>query len=195
MMKTRILATVLSVSLIGSAAISAMAAEPPSDTSTVPSVVISYQDDAPLSRADLVTLLYEASGSPAVNYAMNYTDVDGDAAYADAVRWASSEELITGYGDGTFRPDDTITREQLAVILYRCAQSHDQGFTGAWAFPLPYDDAAAIHDYAYEAVCWMSMKQIIGDAEDRTFAPDRAVSHGEAEEILQLFQETMEQTA
>ena len=128
-----------------------------------------------------------------VNYAMNYSDVSADADCAEAVRWASSEKLVTGFEDGTFRPDSTLTREQLAVILYRCARENNQGFTGAWAFRLPYSDASQIHDYAYEAVCWMTMYEIMGAAEGDTFAPDAAVSASEAEGILAQFTATLKQ--
>ena len=178
-MKRTLLAAMLSLSLLCTAVVPAYAADAEADT--------------PLTRAGLVVQLYEAAGKPVVNYAMNYSDVTGDADCAEAVRWASSEQLVTGYEDGTFRPDDTITREQLAVILYRCAQENGQAFTGAWAFRLPYSDAAQIHDYAYEAVCWMTMHQIMGAVEDESFAPGASVSAAEAAEILAQFTATLEQ--
>ena len=73
------------------------------------------------------------------------------------------------------------------MILYRYAQSHDQGFTGAWAFRLPYTDAADIGEYAYEAVCWVTMEQILGDTGDGTFAPDATVSQEAGEQIMEQF--------
>lgn len=79
---------------------------------------------------------------------MDYTDVSPDAEYAEAIRWASSEGMVQGYGNGTFGPDDAVTREQMAVILYRYAQSSGQGFTGCWAFPLQETDAGQISDFA-----------------------------------------------
>lgn len=170
-MKRTLLSALLCLSLLCTAAIPAFAAE--------------STDDGLMTRAELVVLLHKSAGKPVVNYAMNYTDVSGGADYAEAVRWASSEKLANGYEDGTFRPDAPITREQLAVILYRCAQAKGQGFTGAWAFLLPYADAAQIHDYAYEAVCWMTMHQIMGTGE--SFAPDASVSDTDGAQIFAQF--------
>ena len=76
-----------------------------------------------------------AGGKPSVNFAMRYTDVDREAEYAEAVRWAASQGIACGYGRRDLRPGRHGHPEQMAVILYRYAQSKDQGFTGAWAFP------------------------------------------------------------
>lgn len=162
-------------------------------TAVVPAFAADAETDALLTRAELVTQLHEAAGEPVVDHDMNYSDVSADADCAEAIRWASSENLVTGFEDGTFRPDSTLTREQLAVILYRCAQENDQGFTGAWAFRLPYSDASQIHDYAYEAVCWVTMHKIMGAAEGEAFAPEAAVSASDTEAILAQFTAVLEQ--
>ena len=155
-------------------------------------VVISGQEA--LTRGELVSALHSKEGKPVVNYAMDYTDVDGESRYGEAIRWASSEGIVSGYDDGRFGPDDPVTREQMAVILYRDAQNHDLGFTGMWAFPLPYSDAAEISDFAYEAVCWMTMKGIMEGAEEDTFAPRGTVSCQEAASILEQYLQVTEQT-
>lgn len=77
-----------------------------------------------LSRSDLAVMLHSAQGSPTVNYAMNFSDVAQDAPYAEAVRWAASERLMSGCGDGGFGPDGPVTREQLAIILWRQSGRH-----------------------------------------------------------------------
>lgn len=145
-----------------------------------------------LTRADLVTMLHEEAGKPVVNYAMQYSDVDQSAEYAEAVRWASSEGIVNGYDDGGFRPDAPVTRQQLAVILYRYAQQQGQGFTGAWAFPLDYEDAAEVSEYAYEAMCWMTMKDILPDAGDNRIDPDGTVSAEQGAEIFAQFMEQLD---
>lgn len=132
--------------------------------------------EAPLTRAELVGTLYEREGKPVVNFAMNYSDVAQGDVYAEAIRWAASEGIASGYGDGTFGPEDGVTREQMALILYQYAKYHDQGFTGAWAFPLGYEDAGEVSEFAYEAVCWVTMKDIMGPVEENRFAPRR---HGD----------------
>ena len=71
------------------------------------------------TRAQIVTFLWRAAGSPVVNYTMNMTDVAEDAYYAEAVRWALSEGITTGTGDGKFSPDATCTRAQSVTFLFR----------------------------------------------------------------------------
>lgn len=200
MLNKKTFAALLSLTLVGSMTAPAFAADTPAHqlNSDVKPVISEYTpvisdytpviaDQNPLTRAELVTVLYEKEGKPGVNFAMNYDDVATDAEYAEAVRWASSEGIAGGYGNGNFGPDDSVTREQLAVILYRYAQSNDQGFTGNWAFPLRYSDASEIGDYAYEAVCWMTMKDIMGAAEDNLFAPKSEVSHDTANQIFEQY--------
>jgi uncharacterized repeat protein (TIGR02543 family) len=85
---------------------------------------------------------------------------------AEAKAWAKAN----GISDGT-NPGNPVTRQQLAAMLYRYAQSQGQGFTGAWAFPLDYPDADQVADYAYEALCWMTMHGIIGGMADGTLNP------------------------
>ena len=151
-------------------------------------------DEAVLTRADLAVLLHDKAGKPVVNYAMSYADVAEDAAYAEAVRWASSEGLVTGYPEGGFCPEDPVTRQQLAVILYRHAKSLGQGFTGTWAFPLAYTDAKEVSEYAYEAVCWMTVSKVMGADDDNAFAPKGQVTYAEAKEILALYDKATDKT-
>ncbi len=73
--------------------------------------------DLPTSRGMLVTILYRLAGSPAAGSA-SFTDVAKGQWYADGVAWASANGVVSGYPDGSFRPNDTITREQMAAILY-----------------------------------------------------------------------------
>lgn len=177
MNRTKTTAAILSLALIGAVSVPTLAAGPVTAgytfRETVP--VISPYDPAvieadTLSRAQLIAALHEKEGKPVVNYAMDYTDVAPDAEYAEAVRWAASEQIACGYGDGKFGPDDPVTREQLAVILYRYAQKQGLGFSGNWAFPLDYSDADQISSYAYEPVCWLTMHGVLSDVGDDTFA-------------------------
>ena len=91
--------------------------------------------------------------------------------YADAVTWAQASGIVTGYDETTFGPNDSITREQLATILYRYAQARGQGFAGMWYFPLDFRDASEVSDWADEAVHWMTMKGILTGTDDGRLAP------------------------
>ena len=107
-----------------------------------------FAPDGTATRVQIVTILWRLAGSPVVNYAMRYADADEGAWYGEAVRWAASTGVVTGYTESSFGPNDAITREQLAAILYRYIKTQGQGFTGMWYFPLRYDDAASISDWA-----------------------------------------------
>ncbi|MBQ6757067.1 MAG: S-layer homology domain-containing protein [Oscillospiraceae bacterium] len=139
------------------------------------------------SRAMVAQILWNLEGKPASTYEMDYTDVAGDAWYADAIRWASEKGVVTGYGDGKFGPDDNITREQLAAIIYRYAQSKGQGFTGMWMFNLDYEDAASVSDWASEAMHWMVMKGIIKGQTDKTLAPKSFASRAEIATMIMRY--------
>ena len=144
------------------------------------------------SRAMVAQILWNLEGKPTSTYEISYSDVAGDAWYADAIRWATEKGVVTGYGDGKFGPDDNITREQLAAIIYRYAQSKGQGFTGMWMFNLDYEDAASISDWASEAMHWMVMKGIIKGQTDKTLAPKSFASRAEIATMIMRYA-TLEQ--
>ena len=114
-----------------------------------------FSPDLFTSRAMLVTVLWRLSGSPVVNYYMPFADVDQAAWYAEAVRWAASCGIIAGYDNGNFGPNDPITREQLAAILYRCAAYRQEDTSiGADTNILSFTDAASVSEYAVPALQW-----------------------------------------
>ncbi len=80
-----------------------------------------FAPNRPCTRAQIVTFLWRAAGSPVVNYAMDLEDVAEDAYYGEAVRWALSEGITTGTGDTTFSPDAACTRAQAVAFLFRYA--------------------------------------------------------------------------
>lgn len=85
-----------------------------------------------------------------------------------------------------FAPDAPITREQFAAILYRYAQSEGHGFTGAWAFRLDFDDADAVSEYAYEAMCWLTMHGLI-EGSGANLNPQDSATRAEAAAMLMRF--------
>lgn len=193
MFNKRVSLSLLSLTLASSMTITAFAINP--NTYEVKSelkpVISDYSpiisDKNFLTRAELVSVLHNKEGKPYVNFAMNYNDMETNAEYTEAVRWASSEKIVNGYDNGNFGPNDSITREQLAAILYRYAQSKDQGFKGNWVFPLKYSDAKEISDFAYEAICWLTMKNIIGAYQDNMFSPKTEITHEDANQIFEPY--------
>lgn len=112
-----------------------------------------FSPEAPCTRAQIVTFLWRAAGSPVVNYAMDLSDVAGDAYYAEAVRWALSEGITTGTSVDQFSPDATCTREQAVTFLYRAAGS--PAVSGESAF----EDVGADAYYA-RAVAWAAQNGV-----------------------------------
>ena len=130
-----------------------------------------FTPNASCTRAQMVTFLWRANGSPVVNYAMSFTDVPADAYYAEAVRWAVSEGITTGTTATTFSPDATVTRAQAVTFIYRNVQAQGGGFTGSWMFPCPFVDVPA-DAYYFESVQWCAMKNITSGTSADTFSPD-----------------------
>jgi hypothetical protein len=139
------------------------------------------------SRAMLVTMLHRMEGEPTVNNPMAFTDVENGAWYTEAIRWAAANEIVTGYGDGRFGPNDTLTREQLAAILYRYAKTKGQGFKGLWAFRLGFDDASEVSDWAYEAMCWMNMQGIIQGTSETALSPKGKATRAQVATMLMRY--------
>ena len=140
-----------------------------------------FNPDGTTSRGQIAAILYRASGSPEVSGGTAFTDVADAAYYADAVRWASAHGVVTGYGDGTFRPNNPITRQQLAAILWRYAGS-----------PAPeggadYADEDTISAYASTAVDWARDTGIISGRDGNRFDPNGRAARAQAAVILHRY--------
>ena len=144
-----------------------------------------FAPDGTATRGQIVTILWRLAGSPVVNYAMRYADADEGAWYGEAV--AASTGVVTGYTESSFGPNDAITREQLAAILYRYIKTQGQGFTGMWYFPLRYDDAASISDWADEAMHWCVMKGVLNGTGETTLSPQLTATRAQLAAILRRF--------
>lgn len=125
-----------------------------------------FGPEADVSRAQLAVILYRMEGSPNVDYTNAFRDVADEQYYTDAVMWASSKEagIITGYtvGDkkGCFGPDDPITREQMAVMLYRYARYKGYDIENTLNMT-DFADKAEISQFAEEAVAWAAAERLI----------------------------------
>lgn len=126
-----------------------------------------FSPNGPCTRAQIVTFLWRAAGSPVVNYAMNFQDVSNRAYYAEAVRWAASLGIVSGYGNGFFGSDDQVTREQVAAILFRYAQSQEMDVSvGEDTNILSYNDALDVSNYAFSALQWACGAGVVQGAND-----------------------------
>lgn len=146
-----------------------------------------FSPDLFTSRAMIVTVLWRLSGSPVVNYYMPFADVDQASWYAEAVRWAASCGIVTGYDNGNFGPNDSITREQLAAILYRCATYRQEDTSiGADTNILSFTDAASVSEYAVPALQWACGAGILQGA-DGALLPAHPATRAQTAAILHRF--------
>ena len=146
-----------------------------------------FSPDLFTSRAMLVTVLWRLSGSPVVNYYMPFADVDQAAWYAEAVRWAASCGIVAGYDNGNFGPNDPVTREQLAAILYRCAAYRQEDTSiGADTNILSFTDAASVSEYAVPALQWACGAGILQGA-DGALLPTHPATRAQTAAILHRF--------
>ncbi len=113
------------------------------------------------TRAQMVTFLYRAAGSPRATGTMPFTDVHPGDYYYNAILWAYQKGIAIGVSATSFSPNTMVTRAQVVTFLYRYIQSEGGGFKGTWAFPLNYSDVADVPDYAYEAFCYLTMEEIV----------------------------------
>ena len=143
-----------------------------------------FSPNAAMDRSMAAAVLWRMAGSPQVDTAVEFSDMPDGAWYADAVRWAASGRLISGYGNGRFGPGDPVTREQLAAILWRYAGS-------PWADAgTDFADEADIAPWASTAVDWARANGIINGRDGNRFVPKGNASRAEVAMILMNYLQT-----
>ena len=135
-----------------------------------------------LSRAQFAQILFNKEGRPVVNYLLRYNDVADGAWYTEAVRWATSQGVVSGYGNGMFGPNDNITREQLAVMLWRYA-----GSPAATEKELHFTDADKASGYALEALRWAVENGVMGGYGNGQLAPQGLATRAQVAQMLMNF--------
>ena len=143
-----------------------------------------------LSRAMMVQILYNLEEQPVVTESAAFTDVAADAWYADAVNWAAGEGIVSGYGNGKFGPDDLITREQMANMLYYYAQykGYDVSASGELS---SFTDGASTSSWAAEAVQWAVGSGLLSGKGGGVLDPQGTATRAEAASIFMRFARTV----
>lgn len=139
-----------------------------------------------MTRSMLVTVLYRLEGTPDITGSTAFDDVAGSDWYTDAVDWAVSSGITTGTGSGSFQPNDSITRESLAVMLYRYAQSLGLNTKTSGDLGDRFQDAGHVSDWAREAVNWASASGILQGSENQ-LRPEADTSRAEVATMLMRF--------
>ena len=149
-----------------------------------------FAPNSETTRAQLVTILHRLAGQPAPSGDSGFSDVETGTWYTDAVAWAAQNGIVNGVSDTQFAPGDDITREQLAVILYRYATY--QGYDVSQRADLSgFVDAGTISTYAQEALSWASAQGLVLGFEDDSLRPQGNASRAQIAAVLMRFCQTV----
>ena len=146
-----------------------------------------------LTRAMAVQILYNLEGQPDLsdeNLGYPYEDVDAQAWYGNAVYWARITGVATGYGDGTFQPGDSITRQEFAQMLYNYAKYKDYDLSAEGDLST-FPDANSIADWAEAAMSWANGNQLINGHDNGTLEPGGTATRAQAASILMKFDQNL----
>ena len=145
-----------------------------------------FAPNATTTRAMIVTILYRLEGSPAVTGTSAFVDVPAGQWYTDAVNWAAANQIVKGTFATTFAPNDSITREQMAAILYRYAQYKGYDVTKK-ADLSGYSDNSQVSAYAKDALAWANAAKLINGVTNTTLAPQGNATRAQVSAILHRF--------
>lgn len=150
-----------------------------------------FEPNSDLTRAMLVTVLYRLEGEPATNKSIPFTDIDMGAYYKNAVIWAQQNDIAVGISETEFAPNENITREQIAAIIYRYAQYKEYNVSvGESANILSYNDFADISEYAVPSVQYAMGSGLLKGRTETELNPKDNATRAEAAAILHRFIET-----
>lgn len=149
-----------------------------------------FSPKANTTRGMVVTVLYRLENQPSTS-AASFTDVASGAYYANAVAWANANGIVSGYGSGKFGPNDKVTREQLAAILYRYAQYKKYDVSGAKSLD-GYTDAQSVSSYAVPALQWANAAGVVTGKSGSKLDPKGYATRAEVAAMLMRFCENVE---
>lgn len=151
-----------------------------------------FNPNGTTTRSQIVAILWRLEGSPVVNSAMDLSDVPGDVYYTEAVRWAQANGVVTGYNDGTFKPNSPITREQMAAVLWRYAKYKGVDVSvGEDTNILSYPDAMTVSEYAIPAMQWACGSGTVQGTTDGRLNPKGSATRAQVATILMRYCENI----
>lgn len=144
-----------------------------------------FSPDQALTRAVLLEALYRMAGKPVVEDTLSFPDVPSDSPYAQAIAWGVEKGLVSGYGDGTFGPDDPVTRQQMALIFWKAkgapevdAYSYERVLSG-------YQDRKQVAQWAMDGVVWAVNTTLMVGTGENTLSPESGATRAEACVLLE----------
>ena len=143
-----------------------------------------FSPNATLTRSMIVTILYRWEGSPDISGLSNsFPDVPENTWYTNAVKWAAANNIVTGYSNGKFGPNDAVTKEQLAVLFYRLGEGSTQ-LPPAISAGVSFKDMNQVGDWSYEAVSTLNKLGLFMDIPSDRFGPQTPATRAEVASIL-----------
>ena len=146
-----------------------------------------FAPDQSTSRGMIVSILYRLEGSPAVSGSAAFTDVTGDTWCASAVVWASANGIVNGFTDGSFRPDQAVSRQEIAAFLYRYAQYKGYDTTRGGMAIREFTDYDAISAYALSAMDWCVNAGVLQGSAAKRLNPQSPASRAHVAAMLSRF--------
>jgi len=144
-----------------------------------------FSPNIPMTRGMFVTVLHRVDELPATGPGGMFTDVtDPEQYYYDAVTWANACGIVTGYPDGTFKPGDSITREQMAVAMYRYAMYKERDMSASDTEFDAFPDRVEVSDYAVDALRWAASWRVINGSDGMILPHDTATRAAVAQIVL-----------
>jgi len=158
--------------------------------------VTTFEPQTSITRGMIVTIIYRLEGSPKVNSELQFSDVNPTYYYCTPIIWASENGIVNGYSKDTFAPDDEITREQFATILYRYAEKKgiDVTYDAEKVNLSNYEDEKKISDYAVNAISWANETGLIKGVTVTTLEPQGKATRAQAATIFMRFDALIEQS-
>lgn len=150
----------------------------------------SFEPDSKMTRAMLVSVLYRLAGESAVKVENSFSDVPSNEWYSDAIYWSNSNDIVGGYGNGIFGTNDSITRQDMVVILYRYAKNRGYDVsTDAGNKLLSYEDNFKVSEYATSAMQWAVDNELIQGTSKNILSPQGTATRAQVAAILMRFVE------
>ena len=145
-----------------------------------------FDPNGAVTRGQLCTILFAMEGKPTITGGKDFPDVKADKYYYDPIRWASSNDMVAGYTDGTFKPDVFVSRQQLAAVLYKYA-SYKKYDLSVSANITTFADYSAISNYAITPMRWAVSHKVMSGTDRNTLLPQSAASRAQFAVMLKAF--------
>ncbi len=139
------------------------------------------------TRGMVVTILYRLEGKPSIGTIAKFADVEKGIWYSEAISWGEENGIVLGFDENTFKPNDTITREQLSAIIYRYAKHKGYDILVDDNFKFNYSDVAEISDYAIEPMTWACAKGLIQGMQNNLLSPKSHATRAQIATVLTRF--------